>query len=297
MTAIELVLAGLAPREIGGRTFDFARRVAVMAIVNRTPDSFYDRGSTFALDGAVAGALTAVAEGADWVDVGGMPFSPDTPEVSAAEELDRVLPVIEGIRAVSDVVISVDTYRPDVARACIDAGASVINDTMGLRVPGLAEVVADSGATVVVAHSIAQPHRHHTRPRYADVVAEIVELLRERVAYATGLGIPLARIVVDPGHDLNKNTHHSLEITRRLAEITAIGLPTLVAVSNKDFIGETLDRERDQRVMGSLAATVMCIERGARVVRTHNVAATVDAVRMTEAVLGLREPVYTRHNV
>ncbi|TRW43864.1 dihydropteroate synthase [Georgenia yuyongxinii] len=284
-------------RRIGARTFDFNRQVAVMAIVNRTPDSFHDRGATFALDRAVERALAAVAEGADWVDVGGVPFSPDTPPVTESAELTRVLPVVEAVRARSDVVISVDTARPGVARRALAAGADVVNDTSGLRDPAMAEVVAAAGATVVIAHSLAAPHTHHPRPRYVDVVDEVARFLRERVARAGRYGVTPGQIVIDPGHDLNKNTYHSLELTRRLHEITALGLPTLVAVSNKDFVGETLDRERGRRVEGSLAAAVLCVRQGARIVRAHDVTATVDAIRMTEAVLGLREPAYLRHNV
>jgi dihydropteroate synthase len=284
-------------RTIGRRTFDFDRQVAVMAIVNRTPDSFYDKGENYALERAVEAALAAAADGADWVDIGGVPFSPDTPEVSVAEELDRVLPVIEALAARSDVVISVDTYRPEVAVAAVAAGAAVINDTYGMRDPAMAEAVAETGATIVVAHSLAAPHTHHRRPEYADVVDDVARFLRDRVAFAERHGIGPEQLVIDPGHDLNKNTLHSLELTRRLAEITAIGLPTLVALSNKDFIGETLDRERGERVYGSVAAAALCVAQGARIVRAHNVRPTVDAVRLTEAVLGLREPAYLKHNV
>lgn len=290
-------VAQLAPRRIGAREFDFARRVAVMAIVNRTADSFYDHGRTFALQAAVDAALRAVAEGADWVDIGGMAFSPDAAEISPAEETDRVLGVIEAVRAVSDVVISVDTQRPAVARACVLAGADVVNDTTGLRAEGMAEVVAETGAAVVVAHSLAAPHRHLPRPRYTDVVAEVADFLTRQVQHAREAGVPEEAIIIDPGHDLNKNTAHSLELVRRLEEITRIGPPTLVALSNKDFVGETLDRDRPDRLAGTLAATVLCVERGARIVRAHEVAATVDAVRMTEAVLGLREPAWMRHNL
>jgi len=290
-------VAGLAPRTIGARTFDFARHAAVMAVVNRTPDSFFDHGATFALDAAVARALRAADDGADWVDVGGVPFSPDTPDVSVEVEIDRVLPLVAAIRASSDVVISVDTYRPEVAEAVLGAGADVINDVMGLRVPGLAEVVAARDATVVVAHSRADPHRHLRAPRYDDVVSEVVGYLEDRVAVALGAGIAPERIVIDPGHDLNKNTRHSLELTRRLEEITALGFPTLVALSHKDFVGETLDRPQGERLAGSLAAAVMCLERGARILRVHDVRESVDVVHMTEAVLGLREPAYLRHNV
>lgn len=284
-------------RVIGGRTFDFSRRVVVMAIINRTPDSFYDGGATFDLDQAVSAALAAVDEGAEWVDVGGVPFSPDTPPVPVDEELDRVLPLVEALAEQSDVVISVDTYRPEVARACIEAGAGVVNDTYGLRDPAMVHVVAESGASVVVAHSLAAPHSHHRQPQYTDVVADVVAFLKERVAVAIHHGIAPEQIVIDPGHDLNKNTRHSLELTRRLAEVTAIGLPTLVALSNKDFVGETLDRLPGERLPGSLAAAALCVAAGARIVRAHHVAETVDVVRFTEAVLGLREPAYLLHNM
>lgn len=283
-----------SPRPRTPRAPDLSH-VAVMGIVNRTPDSFYDRGRTFALETAVTAALHAVAEGADWLDVGGVPFSPDTPPVSVEEELDRVVPVVAGIRAQSDVMISVDTTRPQVAAACIAAGADVVNDTFGLRDDAMLEVVAATGATVVVAHSLAAPHVHLRRPQYGDVVAEVAAFLRERVEHAVSRGVARDRIVVDPGHDLNKNTDHSLELTRRLAEITAIG-PTLVALSRKDFVGETLGRPADDRLAGSLAAAAWCVAQGAQVIRAHDVRATVDAVRMTEAVLGLRAPVEHRHN-
>jgi len=282
-------------RRIGGRDFDFAREVAVMAVINRTPDSFYDRGATFALDSAVAAAHRAVADGADWVDIGGAKFAPG-PAVPVAEEIDRVVPVVAALQG-SGAVISVDTFDPDVARASILAGAHVINDTTGVHDPRMAEVVADSDATLVITHSLARPRTPYPAPRYDDVVGEVAAFLTARVERALSHGVPADRLIIDPGHDLNKNTLHSLELTRRLGEITTLGLPTLVAVSNKDFIGETLDRDRDRRVEGTLAAAVFCILQGARIVRVHNVTAAVDAVRMTEAILGWREPAYLRHNL
>jgi dihydropteroate synthase len=281
-------------RRIGGRDVDFAREVAVMAVVNRTPDSFFDRGATFALDAAVAAAHRAVTDGADWVDIGGATFAPG-PAIPVAVEIDRVVPVIEAMRG-TGVVISVDTFDPDVARAAIRAGAHVINDTTGIHDPRMARVVADSDATLVITHSLARPRTPYPVPEYDDVVGEVGAFLRARVQRAIDNGIPEARLVIDPGHDLNKNTRHSLDLSRRLAEITALGLPTLVAVSNKDFIGETLDRDRDHRDAGTLAAVVFCVLHGARIVRVHNVPAAVDAVRMTEAMLGFREPAYLRHN-
>jgi len=283
-------------RQIGARTFDFSRQVAVMAIINRTPDSFFDQGSTFALHRAIAAALAAVRDGADIVDVGGVPFGRG-PAVSVDEELDRVVPLIEAIRAASDVVISVDTHRAEVARLCIEAGASVINDTSGLYDPKMATVLASSAATLVLTHSLAPPRSEPPRPHYDDVTTEVVAFLCDRIERAVAAGVLLDRLIVDPGHDLNKNTCHSLELTRRLDEIIAIGLPTLVAVSNKDFIGETLDRKRDKRLNGSLAVAVICITKGARIVRMHDVPAAVAAVRMTEAVLGFRQPAYLRHNM
>ena len=282
-----------AERVIGGRTFDFSRRVAVMAIVNRTPDSFHDRGRTFALDHAVQAVREAAEAGADWIDIGGVPFAPG-PEVSATEELDRVLPVVEAARDLA--VVSVDTYRPEVAEAVIEAGAGVINDTSGLRDPAMADAVAGTQATLVITHSLAAPRTLHPSPSYADVTAEVVAFLRQRIDVALAHGVRPEQIVVDPGHDLNKNTYHSLELTRRLDEVVALGHPTLAAVSNKDFIGETLDAAQPDRLAGTLAAIVFCILRGARIVRVHDVAAAVQAVRMTEAMLGWRDPAYTRHN-
>ena len=283
-------------RIIGSRTFDFDRQVAVMAIINRTPDSFFDKGATFALDRAVAAALTAAADGADWVDIGGVPFGRGD-SVGLAEEIDRVVPVIAAIHARSDVVISVDTTNAEVARLSIEAGASVINDTSGFSDPAMAGVVAASSATLVLTHSNGVPRSEPQSPKYDDVTGEVVAYLRRRVAQAEAAGIPRDRLVADPGHDLNKNTMHTLEITRRLQEVVAIGLPTLAAVSNKDFIGEAINREQGQRQSGSLAAAVICIMNGARIVRMHDVPAAVDAERLTEAVLGFRQPAFARHNV
>lgn len=278
------------------KPLDLGNRVAVMAIVNRTPDSFYDQGSTFALDKAVAAALSAAADGADLVDIGGVPFGRG-PAVSQQEEIDRVVPVVEAIHAASGIVISVDTFNAEVARLSIAAGAGVINDTSGLWDENMAGVVAASDATLVLTHSLAPPRSEPPRPQYTDVVLEVVDFLRDRVARAVEAGVPLERLVVDPGHDLNKNTLHSIEITRRLEEVVAIGLPTLVAVSRKDFVGEVLDATKADRLEGSLAAAVVCVMKGARIVRMHDVRAAVAAMRMTEALLGLRQPAYLRHNM
>ncbi len=272
--------------------------IAVMAIINRTPDSFHDNGRTYVLDRAVAAVDAAVADGADWVDIGGVPFGAHGRDVSEEEELDRVIPVVRAARAHSDLVISVDTYRTGVARRAIEAGANVINDTSGLHDPALADLVAGTGTSLIITHSLASPPRTPVlRPAYHDVAAEVAAFLASRADLAIRRGVPADRIIVDPGHDLNKNTYHSLELTRRLGEITALGYPTLVAVSNKDFIGETLDVPRDRRLEGTIAALVVCVLQGARIVRVHDVRAAVSAVRMTEAILGWRPPAVARHNL
>ena len=281
---------------IGPREFDFDRQVAVMAVVNRTPDSFHDRGATFALERAVECGVRAAELGADWVDIGGVPFGRG-PVVSTQEEIDRVVPVIASLSAArDDIVISVDTNSAVVAREAIEAGAAVINDTSGLGDPGMAAVIAEGGAHLIVCHSLGVPREEKPAAHFDDVVAEVRAWLVDRVARAEAAGIPRDRIIIDPGHDLGKNTLHTLELTRRLGEIADIGLPLLAAVSNKDFIGESIDRPRGERLAGSLAAMTVCILNGARIVRMHDVAETVDAVRMTEAILGMRGPVRLEHN-
>jgi dihydropteroate synthase len=284
-------------RTIGRRTFAFDRQIVVMGIVNRTPDSFFDQGQTYALDRAVAAALAADAAGAGWVDIGGLPFSPDTPEVSEAEEIDRVVPVVEAVATASDVVISVDTFRPEVAARSMAAGAALINDTTGLRDRDLAAVIAGGGASVVITHSLAAPRTHLRRPRYDDVVAEVKAFLADRVEVAVGLGVPESRIFLDPGHDLNKNTWHSLELTRRLSEIADLGLPLLAAVSNKDFVGEATGLGKLDRMPPSVAAATVCALNGARILRMHDVPAAVAMARMVETILGFAEPAYLRHNL
>ena len=284
-------------RTIGGRTFDFSREIIVMGIVNRTPDSFFDQGRTYGLDKAVTAALAAEEAGAGWVDIGGVPFSPDTPEVDEAEEIDRVLPVVAAVAAASDIVISVDTFRPEVAARSLAAGASVINDTTGLQDRDLAAVVAAGQASVVITHSRAQPRQHFPHPHYDDITSEIKNFLMERAQDAVDSGVPENKIILDPGHDLNKNTFHSLELTRRLTEIADIGLPLLAAVSNKDFVGEATGLSKADRLAPTLAAATACMLSGARILRMHDVAQAVAAAHMVEAILGFRRPASPRHNL
>jgi dihydropteroate synthase len=280
----------------GSRTIDFRRQTALMAIINRTPDSFYDAGRTFDLDAAVNAALAAATAGADWIDIGGQPFAPGTP-LTTEEEADRVIPVIEEVRRQSGTIISTDTFNPDVAELSIKAGANAINDTSGLRNHDMAAVIAATGAHLIITHSLAPPRQPWPAPAYQDVAGEIRDFLRGKVDEAVGLGVDEGQIIIDPGHDLNKNTLHSLEITRRLERITSLGFPVLASVSNKDFIGETLGKSRNERVEGSLAAAVICVMKGARILRMHNIAAAASALHLTEAVLGWRNPLVLHHNM
>ncbi|MDN6202273.1 MAG: dihydropteroate synthase [Micrococcaceae bacterium] len=278
------------------RRVDVSQQVAVMAIINRTPDSFYDGGATFALDAALDASLAAVQAGAAWLDIGGVPFAPG-PELRWQEEADRVVPVIRSIREQTDAIISADTFQPQVAEAAIAAGADVINDTTGISNPDLARVVADAGVHLVITHSLAKPRTVYPRPDYADVVQDVAGFLQRKVELARSLGIDEGKLIIDPGHDLNKNTRHTLEVTRRLDEIAALGLPVLAAVSNKDFIGETLDQPKSERLSGSLSAAVICLMNGARILRMHNIPEAVSAARLFESTAGWREPAYLRHNM
>jgi dihydropteroate synthase len=284
-------------RVIGRRSFDFSRQVAVMAIINRTRDSFYDKGRTYAFDAAAAAIDQALEAGADWVDIGAVPFSPISAEVDEKEELDRIVPLIEDVRPRTNAVISVDTFRAEVARQALQAGADVINDTSGLHDPDLARVIAEQRKAVVITHSKAAPREWLSRPTYGDVVGEVREFLVARSSFAVAQGIDPANIIVDPGHDLNKNTYHSLEVTRRLAEFSDLGFPLLVSVSNKDFLAETVGLPFDQLGSATVAAVVFCILQGARIVRVHDTAAAVSAVNLVGAILGWQAPLAPHHNL
>lgn len=278
------------------RTIDFSRRLVVMAVVNRTKDSFFDSGATFALDRAVEASLAGADSGADWVDIGGVPFSPG-PALSWEEEADRVVPVIQAVRERSDVILSADTFDAKVANAALSAGANVVNDTTGLSDPDLLGVVADHGAHLVITHSLAAPRTVYPRPQYDDVVASVRSFLEVRIERALSEGVAADKILIDPGHDLNKNTLHSLELTRRYAEIANLGFPGLAAVSNKDFIGEAIGVPKFERQSASIAAATMSVLNGARVVRMHDAAESVKAMRFLEVALGWREPIELKHNM
>ncbi|WP_420175954.1 dihydropteroate synthase [Luteococcus sp. OSA5] len=275
-----------------------AGRVAVMAVVNRTPNSFYEGARTFGLEAALGAARSAVDHGADWVDIGGLPFSPDTPLIGIDEEIERVVPVISGLLAEREVVVSVDTWRVDVAREAVAAGARVINDTSGLHDPAMAQLAAETGATLVICHCLGEPHTHVPRPRYADVVGEVADFLVRRRDLARSHGVRDEQIVLDPGHDLTKNTRHSLAITRDFDRFVELGHPTVAAVSRKDFLSEALDLPKAELHDASVAAASWCMALGAQVIRMHDVRAGARAARLAEVIRGSREPLGpARHNV
>lgn len=260
----------------------------VMGIVNRTPDSFYD-GGRMGLDESVRHAVALVEEGADILDLGGVRAGPGPP-VSEREEHARLLPLVEALRPEADVPLSVETHRAAVAEAAIAAGAGIVNDVTTLSDPGLASVVAATGAKLVVMHHGGQIRGRPRNPRYDDVVAAVRDVLLAGADQAIGAGVDPSRIIVDAGLDFGKNTYHSLELVRRTAELTDLGYPLLVAPSRKDVVGETLAVPPGERLEGTLALVALSVWGGASIVRVHDVKATVRTVRMVEAVMGGRAP-------
>jgi dihydropteroate synthase len=262
-------------------------RTLVMGIVNRTPDSFYDRGRTYALGAAMDRVDQVVEEGADIVDIGGVKAAPGD-DVSPDEELDRVLLLVEQARARHPgTVLSVDTWRSDVADVVCRAGADLVNDAWQAADPRTAQVAAAHGAGLVCTHAGGLPPR--TRPHrvtYDDVVEDVVRTCCRLATTALRAGVPSESLVVDPGHDFGKNSRHSFEVTRRLGELAATGWPVLCSVSRKDFLGEALDLPPEDRLEATLAVTAVSTWLGSRIFRAHDVAATVRAVRTVDLLLG-----------
>jgi dihydropteroate synthase len=269
-------------------------RALVMAIVNRTPDSFYDRGAAFSDRAAMARVDAAVAEGADIVDIGGVKAGPGT-EVDAAEEIRRVVPFVASVRERHpDIVISVDTWRGEVGRLAVAEGADLLNDTWAGADPTLGEVAAATGAGIVCSHTGgAVPRRRPHRVRYADIVADVLADVCGQAERLVALGVPRAGILIDPTHDFGKNTFHGLTLLRRCGELVATGWPVLMALSNKDFVGEALGVSLTERLEGTLAATALAAAAGARVFRAHEVAATRRTVDMVAAIAGTHPPART----
>ena len=276
----------VGPLVLGRRSFGVDDLI-VMAIVNRTPDSFFAGARTFGLTEALERADQVIEEGAAIVDIGGVKAAPGE-DVDEREEARRVIEVVTGVRERHpDVVISVDTYRASVADLACEAGADLVNDAWGGWEPEVAEAAARHGAGLVCTHAGGLPPR--TRPHrieYSDVTADVVTTVTGLAERAVAVGVRPDGVLIDPGHDFAKNTRHSLEVTRCLGDLVGTGWPVLVALSRKDFIGETLDLPTDERLEGTLAATAVSAWLGARVFRAHDVPATLRVLRTVSAIRG-----------
>lgn len=262
-------------------------RPALMAVVNASPESFYDGGRDAGPEGRLARAREVVAAGAAIVDVGGESGVSDLRPIAAEEELRRVVPLVERLVA-EGVLVSVDTWKGEVARAALAAGAAMVNDASGLRDPAVAEACAEAGAALVVTHTRAEPKRK-TFPGYDDVAGDVLELLAERVELARALGVGEDRIVVDPGPDLSKTPAETVTALRELATLRPLGHPVLLAASRKDFVGAITGRPPGDRLAGTLAAVAEGVDAGAAIVRTHDAAAVADFLAVRAHLRGERE--------
>jgi dihydropteroate synthase len=269
----------------------------IMGVVNVTPDSFSDGGRYVEPDKAISHGLELAAEGAAIVDVGGESTRPGALPVDAEEEIDRVLPVIEGLMAArSDAQISIDTSKASVASEALDAGASFVNDVTALRGdPAMVSLIASSGADVCLMHMLGEPRTMQEDPRYEDVVSEVKAFLEDRLQFAVQGGVAEERILLDPGIGFGKTADHNLELINRLDEIVALGRPVVIGASRKSFIGRITGRENpSDRVEGTVAVNVLAYERGARVFRVHDVAPSHDALAMAAATVSRRWTETTR---
>jgi dihydropteroate synthase len=266
------------------KTIDLTRPV-VMGILNVTPDSFSDGNRYAGVEAALERAARMVEEGAAIIDVGGESTRPGAAAVDEAVEIARVVPVIEGIAAATDVAISIDTSKPKVMQAAVAAGACIINDVYALRAPGAREFAAASAAGVCLMHMQGEPRTMQDNPRYHDVVVEVGDFLARERDTCVRSGIARDAIALDPGLGFGKGLEHNLTLLKSLSRFAALGSPLLVGVSRKSFIGRILGRPMDERVYGGLGLAVLAVTEGARVIRTHDVAATRDALGMVSAVL------------
>ena len=268
----------------GHFSFDLSRPL-VMGIVNVTPDSFSDGGLHLQCDAALAHARQLIAEGAGILDIGGESTRPGARPVSVQEELDRVLPVIDGLRGIP-VPISIDTFKPEVMQAAIAAGAQMVNDINALQDAAAMKVVAASGVAVCLMHKQGDPQTMQVQPHYQDVVAEVRAFLRERIEAAEAAGIRRERIVIDPGFGFGKTLEHNLALLRELNTLTGPGVPVLAGLSRKSMLGALTGEDVAQRLPASIAAALIAVQRGASIVRVHDVRATVDALKIYNAING-----------
>ena len=269
---------------LGDRRYDISTRALVMAVCNRTPDSFFDRGAYFALDKFFAHAEQAVHEGADLLDVGGVKAGPG-PDVPESEEMDRVVPAVEELRRRFDVPVAVDTWRASVAREAYRAGAVVGNDISGFADPDYLPAAAAAGASVVATHIRLAPRVPDPEPVYEDLLGEVKAMLADRARRAVEAGIPAERVMVDAGLDLGKTAEQSLELLRRSSELAGLGHPLLLSASNKRFVGDVLGLAVDERRSASLAAAALGASLGCRILRVHDVAGTVRVRDLIAAIL------------
>jgi len=268
----------------GSFQFDLSRPL-VMGIVNVTPDSFSDGGLHLTLDAAIAHAHRLIEEGADILDIGGESTRPGAVPVSIQQELDRVLPIIEGLRGVA-VPVSVDTFKHEVMRAAIAAGCSMVNDVNALQDEASMRVVAQTGVAVCLMHKQGEPKTMQTQPRYQNVVEEVKAFLSERIAAAQAAGIDTDRLVIDPGFGFGKTVAHNFSLLANLSELAELGVPMLAGLSRKSMLGAVTGQEVAQRLPASVAAALIAVQRGAAIVRVHDVRATVDALKVWYAVNG-----------
>lgn len=276
--------------QCGGLTLDISQPV-VMGILNATSDSFSDGGRYFRegrldLDLALQRAEAMIKEGAKVIDVGGESTRPGAKLVSVEEERQRVVPVVAAIRKHFDVVVSVDTSSPEVMTAATEAGAGIINDIRALLRPGALQAAADSGLAVCLMHMQGEPATMQQNPQYQDVTQEVIDFLQQRVCACEEVGIAREKIILDPGFGFGKTLQHNLQLLRDLSLLEAQGFPVLAGLSRKSMIGHLLNREVDERLPGSVTLAVLAAQRGAKLIRVHDVAATVDALRILEAVDG-----------
>jgi len=262
----------------------------VMGVINVTPDSFSDGGNLFAsqalcLDAAMARARVMVEEGASFLDIGGESTRPGADIVSVQQELDRVMPVIEAIKASLDVIVSIDTSTPEVIALAAKAGAGLINDVRALSRKGALQAASDTQLPVCLMHMQGDPKTMQNDPTYDCIVEDISHYFDERIKHCNQSGIPTERILIDPGFGFGKTLSHNLQLLKHLDILASKGLPVLVGMSRKSMIGNVLNRPVDERLYGGLATAVMAYERGARIVRVHDVAQTVDALRMAHAIM------------
>ncbi|MEA3638682.1 MAG: dihydropteroate synthase [Lamprobacter sp.] len=258
-----------------------------MGILNITPDSFSDGGDFVSIERALEHAERMVAEGATIIDVGGESTRPGAEPVAEALEIERVVPVIEALASRIEAPISVDTSKPEVMRAAAGAGASLINDVYALRVPGALDVAAETGLPVCLMHMQGEPRRMQQQPQYADVVADVIAFLAARVAACEQVGIPRHRLLVDPGFGFGKTLAHNLTLLARLEQLAVLELPLLVGLSRKSMLGALTGRDVRGRVPAGVAAATLALARGAAIIRTHDVAATSDALRVYLAVAAI----------